>query len=193
MPVGYFGFGFYDPSLVTTTATPSGSPWPLFLAIRRRRRGISVIPVAADLMAAMVIRLRSVPAVVSALQEDTSDEASTKIWADFAVKSDPPYLTYSEPSENLSPESIHPNGLIHYYGKGTLTLTVTETSKIRCRSTAKTICSAIGDAPLIFGDGKLLELRHTNPTAPITPGMIVGGTQTFTRVLTYEYVTERTF
>lgn len=194
MASGFFGFGFYNLSLVTVPTVPvSGSPWPLFLAIRRRRRGLAVIPVPPDLMAAMTRRLRSVPAVVAGLSEDTSEMDTTKVWADFAVKADPPWLTYSEPSEALSPESVHPNGLIHYYGKGSLTLTLTETSKIRCRSTAKLICSALADAPLIFRDGKLLEIRHTNPTAPVTPGMMVGSTQTFTRVLTFEYVTERTF
>jgi hypothetical protein len=153
------------------------------------------MPTAYDLMDAVVAQLRATPAVVTALAEDTSSPSTTKIWADDLATAEPslPWLTYQETSENLSPESVGPDAAIDYIGSGQFLLTLCTADKLECRQTAYLIVAALNDVPLVFSDGQLLELRHTNPSAPTVPAIGPHSATIYQRVLSFEYIVVRTF
>jgi hypothetical protein len=153
-------------------------------------------PVAptSDIMAAVVAQLRNTPSVVAALGEDLSSLATTKIWADdLAIESDLPWLTYSELSETLSPQGPTDSGEIDYIGSGSFTLSLLAADKLQCRQTAYLIVAALNDAPLNPDDCQVLEIRHTNPTAPPVTSVGPNSATIYKRILSFEYVVVRTF
>jgi hypothetical protein len=172
----------------------AGAPWT---TVRwDGQSAAAAVAVYNDFLAAVIAQLRSYDsgAVPAALGEDTSIPGGTKIWADSAAYGQPaaPYLTYSEPECPLSPESADDSGVIHYYGKGTLTFTLTDISKVNCRNTAYLIVQALNDADdqptFLFQNGYCLELRHSNPRAPIVTVNEPNAPATYQRVLEFEYV-----
>ncbi len=154
-----------------------------------------------DFLAAVVAQLRSYNggAVPTVLQENRAVPGGTKIWADDAAYGQPnaPYLVYSEDTESLEPESPDENGIIHYYGSGTLTFTLTDVSKVNCRNTARLIVAALNDADVlptfVFENGYCLEIRHTNPRAPIVTQNEPNSPATYQRTLEFAYVVAVTF
>ncbi len=161
-------------------------PWPVFLSMRRRRRAASTVNLQSDMMAAVVRRLRLIPAIVAALNEDRSSVTGTKIWADdLAFKPDLPYLTYSETRGS----KVYVFGG-NYTEKGTFDLNVYASEKAGCRTLAQRIIDALNDQAnqLVFHGGAYLYIREDLNSAQTVQQISIGTAIAYHRVVTIHYI-----
>lgn len=146
----------------------------------------------ADLPAAMLARLRAMPTVVSAFGEDTSAASTTKFWADFAPAGTIlPWAVYEEIDgdvQYMTAVGAHTASI----ETGQIRWTIVGEGRKAVRDLGRTLSTVLNDAPLVFADGQLVEIRARKPFfAPV--GDIAPGTpHVVARVLIFEYMLSRT-
>lgn len=159
--------------------------------------GTTTTPVAVypTLLSAAVAQIRGFNsgAIVTALGETSG---SKKIYADEAMGSPaPPWVTIEEPQEQLEQQTIGDDGIVYYFGRGSLEITVYGTTKLQVKAIRKQIVTALNDAPLLFADGTLISdhLRLAAPLNSPIPGVTIGAAQGYSATAQFTYFVERTY
>lgn len=182
----------YRGGLLRTTPIVVQPPPPVPPVVNPPVPGTPSLP--PDLMAAVVAWLRLDQAVVAALGETAT---SPRIFADLEARGTAaPWVSFSEPDEDESYETVDPTGRPSSVTAGLFHAEITgpggSGGKLAIRQLAELIGDTIEDAPLTFADGTLIYLRRTGRKFPIFREPGTGGTaQFYKRILEFEYMIER--
>ena len=146
----------------------------------------------ASLPEAMVGRLRSMPSVVAAFGEDTSALATTKFWADFAEAGvQLPWAVYEELDGDvmyMTPAA----GRVASIESGQIRWTIAGEGRKAVRDLGKLIVTVLNDAPLLFTDGQLMDLRARKPFFVPAANFAPNVPHAAVRVLVFDYMLSRT-
>jgi hypothetical protein len=103
-----------------------------------------------------------------------------------------PYARVLELPADEQFESADGAGVVHYYEAGELQLDVFAASESSARSLGKLAAAALNDAPLLFADGQLLELRQSRAFFAPEPDAGPGAAVVYHRVVLFRYRVQRT-
>lgn len=164
--MGYLSFGYTDLTLVSP---PSGN--------------------APDLLAAIIAHLRATPAVVAAFGEDTSAEVSTKFFADGAWhEAQLPWLVYEETGSDYMYMTGDNAPSIE---TGQLLFKCVSKYKKEARDLGRLVASTLNEAPLVFDDGLLMNLRAKTPFFTPASNIFPGSPTGFVCGLVFDFMVER--
>lgn len=142
-----------------------------------------------DLPAAIIARLRVTPAVVAAFGEDTTTHATTKFWADVTpTKVDLPWATYEETGSEFMYMTGDPPPAIE---TGQLRFIVVAEGKKEARDLSRLLAETLNDAPLVFDDGLLMNLRAKTPFFVPIGNILPGATTGYSIVLVFDFMCQR--
>lgn len=137
-------------------------------------------------------------AVIAALQANAAcaqafgDSASTpKFQGVQAFKAALPYARILEMPAADTFQSMGADGLTDYFERGELQLDVFAASESSARSLGKLTASVLNDAPLVFADGTLLELRQSRAYFTPEPDAGPGTAIVYHRVILFLYLIQR--
>lgn len=146
--------------------------------------------VPPDFAAAVIAALEQNGACAAAFGDTPASPRFHGVQAATAVPV--PYARVLELPAGATFESADGAGLVHYYEAGELQLDVFAASESSARSLGKLAAAALNDAPLVFADGQLLELRQARaffvPEPEAGPGLAL----VYHRVLLFQYRLQRT-
>ena len=117
------------------------------------------------LLSAAVARLRTSTALLTLLHENRDLAGGTKIWIDI-VNGKPlfPWMVLIQLGEDHSFQSVDGLDQPHYFGAGSFQAAVFGHDSDQVSQIQTYVIALLTDAPLVFTDGRLLELRvaHTS-------------------------------
>ncbi|SIN70650.1 Protein of unknown function [Singulisphaera sp. GP187] len=146
---------------------------------------------APDLPAAMIAWLRASPSVVAAFAENTASPTTTKFWADEARRGvGLPWAVYEETGSDLIymtvTESVAPS-----IETGQIRFTVVSAEKKRTRDLGRLVAETLNDAPLVFDDGLLMNLRARTPFSVPIEHVSADHPAAYARVIVFDFMVNR--
>lgn len=204
-----FGLGLSPPfDLSPPDIPPAGIAWEAKARLLRRRAPLSPLPDAPGhawgwkrlllrrrvLAVPVVLPETLIDAVILRLNDRVGSLASW-IGTGEAPPGTPPVsvLPWVRVVE-VNEDRIGSSSADDYIDKGTLQVSVFAAGKSLARSTSKAFAAALNDAPLVFEDGRLLELRQGGrPIVVQDPVDGAGGEDIWQEARTYRYVLQSTF
>lgn len=114
--------------------------------------------IAPDFPASVVQALRQNSACATAFGDTNS---TPKIWGVQGFKAVIPFCRILEVSASDTFQSMGADGLICYFERGELQIDVFASNESTARALGALVRAVLNDAPLVFADGALLELRQT--------------------------------
>jgi hypothetical protein len=148
------------------------------------------MPIAPDFPAAVIAALQGNTACARAFGDSP---ATPKFHGVQAFKAAPPYARILELPASDTFQSTGSDGLTSSFERGELQLDVFATSESSARSLGKLAAAPLNDAPLVFADGTLLELRQSRAFFTPEPDAGPGVAIVYHRVILFLYVIQRSF
>lgn len=149
---------------------------------------------AADLVSAVVDRMRAYSPLISAIGENVTTPHGTKIWVDFAEgRPSPPWITIVELGESITHDSPDQTGLAGSYATGDIQVSVFATGKKQSRSIGQMVILALVDAPLTLDDGYLIEIRDSSRNVQVEHAIAPGYPTIYHYFVVFTYQVGRRF
>ncbi|WP_406699229.1 hypothetical protein V5E97_10165 [Singulisphaera sp. Ch08] len=144
-----------------------------------------------DLPAAMIGHLRATPAVVTAFGENRAALATTKFWADSARRGVIlPWAVYEETDSDITymttTGSVAPS-----IETGQIRFKVVSDEKKMARDLGRLLAETLNDAPLVFDDGLLMNLRARTPFSVPIAHVCADHPTAYARVIVFDYMVNR--
>lgn len=145
--------------------------------------------IASDFIAAVVAQLQQTGSVASAFGDTTTTPKfqGTVAFRPAAL----PFARLIEVGEESLFQSIGSDGATVHLDRGELQVDVFATSEASARSLGRLVAAALNDAPIVFADGTLLELRQSRSFFVPEPDPGPGAAVVYHRVVLFTYLIQR--